>query len=127
MALPFRPALGGADVGIIMARLMRLRYAAAPIIAAAIIASTTATGWAFTQEMLAPGSAGNYNFNYSDPDHPATNGQSTLPSSSNSPQFQFNIDHGQTAPFSGFQSGNRSFGNGMSPTDPRYYMQGNGN
>jgi hypothetical protein len=97
------------------------------MIAAVIIASTTASGWAFTQQMLSPGGYGNYNFNYSDPSHPTINSQSTLPSDSNSPGLHFSIEHGQTGPFSGFQSGNHSFGNGLSPTDPRYYIQGNGN
>lgn len=119
-------------MGIIMARLVRLRFAAAPIVAAVIIASTTASGWAFTQQMLSTGENGNYNFNYSDPDHPATNSQSPHPSDSSGPAFQFNIERGETGQFD-FQnrfdgnSGNHSFSNGASPTDPRYYIQGNGN
>jgi hypothetical protein len=114
---------------IIMIRFVRLRFAAVAMIAAAIIASTTAPGWAFTQQMLAPGGNGNYNFNYSDPDHPGTGGQNALPSDPNSPGFHFGIDQGQSGPFSGFQSGNHSFGNRSDPTDPRYYIQppGNGN
>jgi hypothetical protein len=109
----------------IMARFVRLRLAAVPMIAAAIIASTTASGWAFTQQMLTPGngnSNGNYNFNYSDPNHP--NAPSTLPSDSTGSGFQFNIEQGQTGPFSGFQSGgNHSFGSGGDPTSPGYYIQ----
>ncbi len=79
--------------------------------------------------MLSPGGNGNYNFNYSDPDHQATNGQSALPSDSNSPGLHFSIDHGQTSPFSGFQSGNRLDGHSGNPTDPGFYIQpqGNGN
>lgn len=97
------------------------------MIAAAIIVSTTAPGWAFSQQMLGPGENGNYNFNYSDSDHQATTSQSTR-SDPNSPGFHFSIEQGQ-GPFSGFESGNRSFGNSGNPTDPRYYIQppGNGN
>jgi len=95
--------------------------------AAAIIVSTTAAGWAFSQQTLTPPANGNYNFNYSDPDHPASTGQSTLPSDSNSPGFHFSIEQGQSTPFSGFQNGNRSFDNSASPTSPQYYLHGNGN
>jgi hypothetical protein len=111
---------------IIMVRFVPLQWFAAAMLAAAMIASTTAPGWAFTQEMLAPGGSGNYNFNYSDPDHQATTSQSTR-SDPNSPGLHFNIEQGQTGPF-GFQSGNRSFGNG-DPTNPGYYIQprGDGN
>jgi hypothetical protein len=110
-----------------MVRFVQLRLAAIPVIAAAIIASSTVSGWAFSQQTLGPGANGNYDFNYSDPDHPATNGLSTLPSDPNSPGFHFSIDQGQNAPFSGFQSGNHSFGNSASPTSPGYYIQhGNG-
>src|SRR6202050_4419611 len=91
MALVFPPALGGADVGIIMARSVPVRFAAVAMIAAAIIASTTASGWAFTQQMLSTGENGNYNFNYSDPDHQATTSQSTSPFNSNSPGLQLKI------------------------------------
>jgi hypothetical protein len=112
-----------------MLRYVRLWFATVPVIAAAIIASTTASGWAFTQQMLEPGANGNYNFNYSDPDHETTTGQSTSPSDSNGPGLHFSIEHGQTGPFSGFQSGNHSLGNGSDPTAPGYYIQpqGNGN
>ena len=112
-----------------MIRFVRLRFAAIPVIAAAIIASTTASGWAFSQQTLAPGGNGNYNFNYSDPDHQATTGQSTRPSDSNAPGFHFSIEQGQAAPFGGFQSGNRSFGNSSNGTAPDYYSRppGNGN
>jgi hypothetical protein len=110
-----------------MVGFVRLRFAAVPMIAAAIIALTTASGWAFSQQMLGPGGNGNYNFNYSDPDHPATNSQSTPPSDSNGPGFHFSIEQGQTGPFSGFQSGNHSFGNSSNPTAPEYYIQPPGN
>jgi hypothetical protein len=128
MALVFPPALGGADVGIIMARSVPVRFAAVAMIAAAIIASTTASGWAFTQQMLSTGENGNYNFNYSDPAHSSAGSQSMSPSDPNSPGFHFNIEQSQTGPFSGFQSGNH-FGNGSNATAPDYYSRplGNGN
>lgn len=112
---------------IIMIRFVRLRFATIPMIAAAIIGSTTAPGWAFTQQILGPGGNGNYNFNYSDPDHQGISGQSTLPSDPNSPGLHFSIEQGQTGPFSGFQSGNHAFDNRNDPTDPRYYIQPSGN
>jgi hypothetical protein len=113
---------------IIMVRFIPLQWTAVAMIAAAIIASTTAPGWALSQQMLGAGGNGNYNFNYSDPDHQTTSGQSTS-SDPNSPGFHFNIEQGQTGPFSGFQSGNRPFGNSGDPTNPGYYIQppGNGN
>jgi hypothetical protein len=113
---------------IIMVRFVGLRFAAVSMIATATIASTTASGWAFSQQMLNPGGNGNYNFNYSDPDHQATTSQSAHPPDSNGPGFHFSIE-GHTGPSSGFQSGNRSFGNSGDPTSPGYYIQpqGNGN
>jgi hypothetical protein len=108
-----------------MIRFTSLQWSVTPMVAAAIIASTTAPGWAFSQQMLGPGENGNYNFNYSDPDHQAATSQSTRPDP-NSPGFHFSIEQGQ-GPFSGFQNGNRSFGNGGDPTDPRYYIQPPGN
>jgi hypothetical protein len=113
---------------IIMVRFIPLQWSAAAMIAAAIIASTTAPGWAFTQQMLQPGQNGNYNFNYSGPDNQAATGQST-PTDPNSPGFHLNIQQGPVGPFSGFQSGDRSFGNGGDPTNPNFYIQprGNGN
>jgi hypothetical protein len=98
------------------------------MIAAAMIVSTTASGWAFSQQMLGSGANGNYNFNYSDPDHPATSSQSTRPSDPNGPGFHFSVE-GQTGPFSGFQSGNHLFGNSGNGSAPDYYSRplGNGN
>ena len=107
-----------------MAGLVRLRFAAVAMIAATIIASTTASGWAFSQQTLSLGPAdnGNYNFNYSDPAHPGAGSQSALPSDSNTSGFHFSVEPAPTSPFSGLQSGNRSFGNGSNPTDPGYYL-----
>jgi hypothetical protein len=113
------------DAGImIMARFERLRFAAIVTIAGATIVSTTASGWAFTQQTVMPGGNGNYDFNYTDPNHPATTGQSALPSDSTGSGFHFTVEPSPTSPFSGsgFQSGNRSFGNGGDPTSPGYYI-----
>jgi len=112
-----------------MVRFVRLRVAAVPMIAVAIIASSTASGWAFSQQTLGPAGNGNYNFNYSDPDHQTSTSQSARPSNSNGLGFHFSIEKGQSEPFSGFQSGNHSFGNSGDPTSPGYYIQprGNGN
>jgi hypothetical protein len=115
-------------MGIIMTRFVRLRFAAIPVITAAIIVSTTASGWAFSQQMMTPN--GNYNFNYSDPDHPATSSQSTPPSDSNSSGFHFSVEggQGQTGPFSGFQSDNHFFsnsGNTGNVTAPYFHPPGN--
>ena len=109
-------------MGITMARFVRLRFAAVAMIAAAVIASTTASAWAFSQQMLTPN--GNYNFNYSDPDHPATTNQSTPSSDSNASGFHFSVDggQGQTGPFSGFQSGNNS----GDPTSSYFHPPSNG-
>lgn len=111
-----------------MVRFVLIRVAAVPMIAAAMIAATTASGWAFSQQILGSGANGNYNFNYSDPDHPATTSQSTPPSDSNGPKFHFSIEQGQTGSFSGFQSGNHFFGNSDNAA-PDYYSRplGNGN
>jgi hypothetical protein len=108
----------GRDVGILMVRFVRFRFATIPMIAAAIIASTTGSGWAFSQQMLGPTGDGNYNFNYSDPAHPATS-QSTPPSDPNGPGFHFSFEHGQTGPF-GFQSDNHLFDNSGKSMAPDY-------
>ena len=124
-ALACERCFGGADMGIIMVRFVRLRFAAVAMIAAAIIAATTASGWAFSQQMISPDANGNYNFNYTDPKHPATTSQSAHPSESNSLGFHFSIEHGQTAPFGGFQSGNSFFGNSGNDRPPELTPLGN--
>lgn len=110
-----------------MVRFIPLHWSAAPMIAAAIIASTTAPGWALSQQMLSPGESGNYNFNYSDPNHQATTSQST-PTDPNSSGLHFSIEQGQMG-FGDFQSGDRSLGNSGDPTNPNFYIQprGDGN
>jgi hypothetical protein len=101
-ALASDRCFGGADVGIIMARFVRLRFAAVAMIAAAIIAATTASGWAFSQQTISPDANGNYNFNYTDPNHQPSTSQSAHPSESNGLGFHFSVEHGQAGPFGGF-------------------------
>jgi hypothetical protein len=124
-ALACERCFGGADVGTIMVGIMRLRFAAVAMIAAAIIASTTASGWAFSQQTIMPDANGNYNFNYSDPNHQATTSQSAHPSETNNLGFHFSIEHGQAGPFGGFQSGNNFFGNNANDTPPNMTPLGN--
>ena len=124
-ALAWQRCFGGADMGIIMVRLVRLRFAAVAMIAAAIIAATTASGWAFSQQTISPDANGNYNFNYTDPNHPATTSQSAHPSESNSLGFHFSVEHGQTGPLGGFQSGNNFFGNSGNDRPPELTPLGN--
>lgn len=100
----------------------RSGLAAVPFIAGAIIALTTASAGAFTQQTLNPN--GNYNFNYGDPDDKAKFGESPNKSDSNSPGFHFSIEHGQTGQF-----GFHSFGgdNNAAPPVPYSRPLGNGN
>jgi hypothetical protein len=108
-----------------MARFVRLRFAAAAMIAAATIAATTAPSWAFTQQTVNPEANGNYNFNYTDPNHPNFSSQSS-PSDPSTSGFHLNIEQNPSGPF-GFQGGNR-FNNGGSNnvTSPNYYIQPSG-
>ena len=100
----------------------RLRRVAVPVIAAAMIASTTATVWAFTQETLNPN--GNYNFNFGPLDGKGTSGGSlNKPDDPNSPGLHFNIQSGQQASPFGF----RSFGGDDKPEVPGSRPLGNGN
>jgi hypothetical protein len=119
--------LGAPVLGIIMARFARPRFAAVPMVAAAIIVSTITSGWAFSQQTLGPGGNGNYNFNYSDPNHQAATSKSAPSTDSNAPGFHFSVEGGQTGPFGGFQSGNHFFDNGGNATSPYYHPPGNGN
>jgi hypothetical protein len=100
----------------------QLQFAAVPLIAGAIIVLTTASVWAFSQQILGP--SGNYNFNFGDPDDKAKLGESTTKSDSNSPSFHFSIERGQPEPF-----GFHSFGDSNNTTFPDYYPRppGNGN
>ena len=94
----------------------QLRFAAVSLITGAIIALTTASVWAFSQQTVGP--SGNYNFNYGDPDDKAKLGESANKSDSNSPGFHFSIERGQTGPF-----GFHSFGDSNNATAPDYYSR----
>ena len=102
----------------------QLRFAAVPLIAGAIIALTTASGWAFSQQTLGPNgsSNGNYNFNYGPLDDKAALSESHK-SDPNSSGFHFSIERGQTGPF-----GYHGFGNSSNSTPPDFSRPiGNGN
>jgi hypothetical protein len=100
----------------------RMRFAVVAFIAGAMVASTTASVWAFTQETLNPN--GNYNFNFGPLDGKGTsNGFTTKPDDPNSPGLHFNLQGGQqTSPF-----GFRSFGGDDKPDVPGSRPLGNGN
>ena len=93
--------------------LNRLRLVAVPFIAGTIVALTTTSVWAFTQQTLLPN--GNYDFNYGPSDQKYKSDNSTNKSDPNSPGFHFSIDHGQTSPF-----GLRGFGGDSNATPPDY-------
>jgi hypothetical protein len=100
----------------------QLRFAAVPLFTGAIIALTTTSVWAFSQQTLTPN--GNYNFNYGPPDDKAKLDDSKTKSDPNSQGFHFSIESGQSGPF-----GSQSFGGSSNPTPPDYYARplGNGN
>jgi hypothetical protein len=99
----------------------RMQFAVVPFIAGAMVALTTASAWAFTQQTLNPN--GNYNFDYGPLDGKAKSGESTDKSDPNSQGFHFSVQGGQqTSPF-----GFRSFGNDSVPEPPGSRPLGNGN
>jgi hypothetical protein len=92
------------------------RFAAAPLIAGAIIALTTAAASAFSQQTVTPN--GNYNF-----DLEAKINENTNKSDPNSQGFHFSIQSGQTGP-----SGFHSFGGSGNDKPPDYWAPlGRGN
>jgi hypothetical protein len=94
----------------------QLRFATVPLIIGAIIALTTVSVWAFSQQTLGPN--GNYNFNYGNPDDKAKLGESTNKSDSNSSGFHFYIERSQPGPF-----GFRGFGDSSNTAPPDYFSQ----
>jgi hypothetical protein len=102
----------------------QLRFVAVPLMAGAIIALTTASVRAFTQQTVQPN--GNYNFNYGDPDDKAKLNGSTDKSDPNSSGFQFSVEQGQTGPFGSRSFGGSSFG-GSSKAGPPDYSRPLGN
>jgi hypothetical protein len=83
---------------------------AVPLIAGAMIALTTASSWAFTQQILTPN--GNYDFNYGSLDK---SDKSTNKPDPDSPGLHFSIERGQMGPF-----GFRSFGDDSNDKPPDY-------
>jgi hypothetical protein len=100
----------------------RMRFAVVPFIAGAVVALTTASAGAFTQQTLYPN--GNYNFDYGPLDNKTKSGWSTDKSDDpNSSGFHFGIQGGtQTSPY-----GFHSFGGDNVPEPPGYRPLGNGN
>ncbi len=79
----------------------QFRFAAASLIAGAIIAFTTVAASAFSQQTVTPN--GNYNFNYGSLDDKTKLKEGTDKSDPNSSGFHFSIQSGQTGRF-GFHS-----------------------
>jgi hypothetical protein len=104
----------------------QLRFAAVPVIAGAMIALTTVSVWAFSQQTVVPNDT--YNFNYGVPDDKAKLGDSINKSDPNSPGLHFSIergqgmDRGQSAPF-----GFHSFGDGGNAGPSDYVSRPLGN
>jgi hypothetical protein len=98
----------------------RLWLAAVPLVAGAILALTTGSAWAWTQQTVAPNGNGNYNFNYGPTDDKYKSGDSTNKSDPNSPGFHFNAGHGDA-------NGFRSFGGSNNTTAPSPYFRTFGN
>jgi len=107
---------------ITMLRLMQLRFAAVALIAAAVVASTAPSAWAFSQETLRP-SAGNGS-TFTDPDDQFTNSrQGAQPFGPNGPTVQFGVQQGPLTPFGRFQGNSDN----APPPDPYSRPLGNGN
>jgi hypothetical protein len=86
----------------------RLRLVAVPLIAGTMIALTTASVWAFTQQNLAPN--GNYDFNYGSLDNKDKANKNPFTSDPKSPGLHFSVEHGQTGPFGFHSFGNDKYG-----------------
>lgn len=91
----------------------QFRFAAAPLIAGAIIVITTAAASAFSQQSVTPN--GNYNFNYGPLDDKAKLNESTNSSDPNSPGFHLSVGSGQTSQF-----GFHNFGGNGNATPPDF-------
>jgi hypothetical protein len=96
----------------------RLWLVAVPVIAGAIIALTTTSLRAWTQQPVTPN--GNYNFNYGSLDDKSKSGDSTNKSDPNSPGFHFGIQQDQSGPFHSFGGDSNA-----SPPQPYYRTFGN--
>lgn len=96
----------------------RLWLVAVPIVAGVMIAPTTDSAWAFSQQTLTPN--GNYDFNYGPLDEKSKSGDSTNKSDANSPGFHLNVQHGESEGFHSF-GGDRN----ARPPDPYFRTFGN--
>jgi hypothetical protein len=107
-------------MGITMFRL-QLRFAAVALFAAAVVASTAHSAWAFSQETLRPSAGSSSTF--ADPDDQVTNSrQGAQPFGPSGPVVQFGVQQGPLTPFGRFQGNDNA-----SPPDPYYRPLGNGN
>jgi hypothetical protein len=88
-----------------------LRIVAVPLIAGGIVALTTASAWAISQQVLTPN--GNYDFNYGSPDDKAKF-DSTNKSNSNTPGFHFSVEPSQPGSFGFHNFNDRSNSNNNS-------------
>jgi hypothetical protein len=96
--------------------LRRLWLVAVPVIAGAVLALTTSSVWAWTQQTVTPN--GNYNFDYGPLDDKGKSGDSTNKSDPNSPGFHFGVQQGQSGQF-------HSFGDDTRPPQPYFRTFGN--
>jgi hypothetical protein len=106
-------------MGINMLRLTQLQLAVVGLFAASILSLTVASAWAFSQEIVSPGSSGNYNFgdpdkHLTDPDN-NNSGQDARPFGSNGPVVQFGVQQNPSATF--------GRGNGYNTTTPDPYFR----
>jgi len=112
------------EMGMTMLRLMQLRLAIG-LLGAGILSFTAASAWAFSQEIIGPGSGGNSAF--TDPDNQLTDtnnhnsSQSAQPFSSSGPSVQFGVQQGPVTTFG------RGSGYNTSTPDPYYRSLLNGN
>jgi hypothetical protein len=94
----------------------RLWLVAVPVIAGVVLALTTSSVWAWTQQTVTPN--GNYNFDYGPLDDKGKSGDSTNKSDPNSPGFHFGVQQGQSGQF-------HSFGEDAHPPQPYFRTFGN--
>ena len=99
----------------------RFGLVAVPFVAAAIIALTTNSVWAFSQQTVTPN--GNYNFNYGPTDDKYKSGDSANKSDPNSPGFHFGVHEDDSSRFHGY--GGSSSGGGTPPSQPYFKTFGN--
>jgi hypothetical protein len=100
--------------------LRRFWLLAVPFTAAAIIALTTDSVWAFSQQTVTPN--GNYNFNYGPLDD-KNKSDSANKSDPNSPGFHFGVHQDDSRSFHSY--GGSSNSGGTPPSQPYFRTFGN--